>query len=438
MLVAVLTAGLAALRSLAKGEVVVLSSQHVVMRSRRESFLNVTLPLALPPAFTAYMDALQFPASPCRFGVPAGTWFSFPLERFGIGAYMQHYTWYMSMLASERRMFVMLTEPSRKQPFQYGHSENCRQGFFCGFHPISKCADVEVWSGSEMRQSAEKSGKFFGHYGKAKPFNESFVTREKDEVVDIGSRWYSDEPHVGRCRWGHWVPPQFRRVGTESMWNDLMDKCNFSAFDSIPNGKEKASADVLRWRSWLAGYLFQPLPIVLKSIAAKQRRLRLREGDRCVSIHVRRGDKVKGPRIEGRFHALDLYLTLAQELISRHNGSGTIVLHSDDFVGVLREWKTSKFRSSLRLVYDTAESGLSGWNVNLLYSLADYYNVIGSIWTFAQCPLTVGSLESVYYKLGIHIGIARGIFEADNNIYGTKFVIGELANPVRGWLNFLA
>jgi hypothetical protein len=404
----------------------------------RERFLGVDLPLTLPKNFTDFLDALQFPEATCRYGMPVGTWYDFPLQRFGIGAYTQHYTWFMSLLAAERRMFVMLTEPSKKQQFQYGHSQGCRQGFFCGFHPISKCADVEVWSGSEMLPEAERTGRFLGHYGKAKRFNKTLVKARRDDRVDIGGRWYSDLPERGRCRWGHWVPPQFRTVGTADMWDNLMDKCKFDAFDSLPDGRVRASKDVLRWRSWLAGYLFQPLPAVMKSIAAKQKRTRLDDGDRCVSLHVRRGDKLKGAHIEGKFHALDDYLALAQQLIERHNGSGTVVLHSDDFVGLLAEWKTSRFRGKVRLLHDPSEEQLSGWNVNLLYSLEDFYNVIGSVWLFSQCPLTVGSLESVYYKLGMQIGMARGIFEADNNIYGARFVIGALGNPLRGWFNFLA
>ena len=102
----------------------------------------------------------------------------------------------MNMLQDQRRMFVMLTEPAKHQPFQYGHGGSCRQGFFCGFHPISKCADVEVWKGSEMRPMAEKDGFFFGHYGKKKTFDLAAIGKSNDDRIDIGSVWMEHEPKV--------------------------------------------------------------------------------------------------------------------------------------------------------------------------------------------------------------------------------------------------
>lgn len=61
------------------------------------------------------------------FLLQVGTWHSFPLHRFGLGAYMQHYSWYFSMLREQQRMFVMLTQPSVLQPFQYGNNGPCKQ-----------------------------------------------------------------------------------------------------------------------------------------------------------------------------------------------------------------------------------------------------------------------------------------------------------------------
>ncbi len=88
--------------------------------------------------------------------------------------------------------------------------------------------------------------------------------------------------------WGLWVPPPFRTVGSDKEWNRLAKHCRleekqtnkkihhtifflkrYDAFDQIKNGRANANKDVLRWRSLLAGYLFQPLPQVL-AVASKK------------------------------------------------------------------------------------------------------------------------------------------------------------------------
>lgn len=341
-------------------------------------------------------------------------------------------------------MFVMLTQPSKNRPYQYANGGPCHQGFFCGFHPISKCSDVEVWSKAELKDTAVNNGGWFlGRYGRKQELSAQQMADLRgqgsgDDVIDIGDVWNMDVPHVRNCLWGLWVPKQFRSIGTEREWQSLARLCKYDAFDHYPEGRKKANGDVLRWRSMLTAYLFQPLPEVMQVVQRKLKRTKLVAGDRCVSVHVRRGDKYKaGPHREGYFHPLDEYLGRAWDLIEKHRGSGTVVMHSDDFVSVLEEWKTSKFRGRINLIFDPTEASSTGWDVALLYDLANFHNVIASVWMFSECPLTVGALESVFYKFGIHIGVARGIWEAENNIYNSTFEFGVLAVPLRGWYNFV-
>ena len=432
-------------------------------RTKREEFLDVDLPLKLPKKFTDYMDAFQFGTQECQYGTRAGLWYNFPLKRFGVGAYFQHYTWYMSFLQNERRMFVMLTQPSKTQPYQYANGGKCSQGFFCGFHPISKCTDVEVWRGSELHDEAASKGSYLGRYMKQQTIRPEKMNG-KDNVVDIHGSWNANVPQTTNCRWGLWVPKQFQSFGTDAEWKSLIEKCNYAAFDHYPEGRKRANTDVLRWRSLLTAYLFQPLPEAMKAVREKLKRTLLKPGDRCVSVHVRRGDKFKdGPHREGYYHHLgrfifllevslkvaysllfiitsfhsDEYIERALRLVEEHKGSGTIVLHSDDLQGVLEEWKTSKYQGKVKVIYDPADSESTGFDVAKLYDMADFHNVISSTWLFSECPLSVGCLESVYYKFGVHIGVARGIWEAENNIYNASFAFGELAVPLRGWYNFV-
>lgn len=412
-------------------------------KSRRETFLKTRLPLQLPSSFSSFIDEIQFPNRTCQYGLKV-SWlvfvslgclypFCFRLERGtvfrcigldwertcsttrGISACCASSNACLSCWRSPQccsRSSTATTVPANRHRKRRRRKRNGliqSQGFFCGFHPISSCADVEVWKGSEMRSFAEQNKIFFGHYGKKKPFDLAVVAQsQSDDRVDIGSVWMQHEPKVwfylfaafcSSCFFsrleivfgGCGCPNNFElleqiEIGTS--WHDIAGKWNwfvvlvchafwisfrFDAFDHLPDGRARANKDVLRWRSYLIGYLFQPLPQVMNVIKQKvgyvmffslfissfwkdksnwsefwrsmcvnscssRRQIQGFWGwkKNVVFDHLQKKG-VNGFHKEGNYHHLDDYLERATKLIKMHNVSKKKVLLFVIFFSLFRD-----------------------------------------------------------------------------------------------------
>lgn len=409
--------------------------------SLRERALGARLPLRLPTEVTAYIDSIQFP-SQCDQDTPATVWTAWSWGGPGLGAHFIHWSWTLGASLAMRRTYV-----ARDPDMNFGYNEGrCIHSLFCALHPISSCTEAEVDGKSLAAQEARGSGWVYGHYGRKRSVNLSAVLdvrRDLGRIFNSEDYWtdqlYGD-PTVS-CRATMWVPAQFRTIGGDREWHSLRDSCNFSAFDSLPGGRARASRDLLWWRSMMVGYFFQPLPHVFKRAQEKVKRVGLPEGGggpRCLSLHIRRGDKVTegSPASEGRPHLLAEYMERAAELAEV--AGGTMYLASDDLSAVLKEWDVGGYAARWRLLVDREELPWSvGFNIGRPKRDDELEETLAAAWTFSSCPYMVGSLESYFYKLAIHVGVARGIYRDSRNLNGASYAIGVMAVPGKNWYNFM-
>eukprot|EP00741_Cyanophora_paradoxa_P008079 tig00001254_g7818.t1 len=255
--------------------------------------------------------------------------------------------------------------------------------FECYFEPVSTCSEADVWpSRSEVLLSSLTEGDRVVYMNPSQ-YDWNFPDYTLNEIRAcrhfIPYAW---------CRYWYMVPDHFRDRG------------------------------VLWWKAQIARYLFKPLPRVLQAIQATKTAVQWELGySPRICVHVRRGDKIKGPIAEAlEVLSLETYAKKIAE-VAEWFGARSVFVATDD-PGAIAELRPL-LPPGMRLLYDEAEERADGAGLKIRQGVLRDEAVQREIVTAAknlallsECDALVGTFTSWFSKFAYELKFARGSVHA--------------------------